>query len=185
MISQKFSEAFKRSSWITNSDFVELYWTCFRTTNRYTSWQKTRLCCFWNATPTSECFLSGWLIDATRPSHAKLMRASWRFLPSSMSSEFSNKLINAWELSRKIRTCLLLLRNINIQTTYRPFSHREYPCDHYTSVITVTMVISGCPRVDIQATALQLLQLLDKRFFGTVGLLQSDKVKGKTNNPQQ
>lgn len=60
------------------------------------------------------------------------------------------------------------------------FPYREYPCDHYTSVITVTMVISGCPRVDIQATALQLLQLLDKRFFGTVGLLQSDKEKGKT-----
>lgn len=45
------------------------------------------------------------------------------------------------------------------------------------------MVISGCPRVDIQATALQLLQLLDKRFFGTVGLLQSDKEKGKTSMP--
>lgn len=41
------------------------------------------------------------------------------------------------------------------------------------------MVISGCPRVDIQATALQLLQILDKRFFGSVGLLQGEKEKGE------
>lgn len=60
-------------------------------------------------------------------------------------------------------------------------THREYPCDHYTSVITVTLVITGCPRVDIQATGLQLLQLLDKRFFGSVGLLQNEKDKGKSN----
>lgn len=57
---------------------------------------------------------------------------------------------------------------------------REYPCDHYTSVITVTLVITGCPRVDVQATALQLLQLLDKRFFGNVGLLQGEKEKGRS-----
>jgi hypothetical protein len=41
-------------------------------------------------------------------------------------------------------------------------------------------VITGCPRVDVQATALQLLQILDKRFFGTVGLLQSEKEKGES-----
>jgi hypothetical protein len=46
-------------------------------------------------------------------------------------------------------------------------------------VISVTLAFTGCPRVDIQATALQLLQILDKRFFGTVGLLQSEKEKGE------
>lgn len=39
--------------------------------------------------------------------------------------------------------------------------------------------MTGCPRVDVQATALQLLQILDKRFFGTVGLLQGEKEKGE------
>lgn len=69
----------------------------------------------------------------------------------------------------------LLMFNILL---YFSVYSREYPCDHYTSVITVTMVISGCPRLNIQATALQLLQILDKRFFGSVGLLQGEKEKG-------
>ncbi|XP_055625091.1 protein furry isoform X2 [Toxorhynchites rutilus septentrionalis] len=54
------------------------------------------------------------------------------------------------------------------------FSAREYPCDHYTSVINVTLLMTGCPRVEVHSTALQLLQILDKRFFGTVGPLQSE-----------
>lgn len=29
---------------------------------------------------------------------------------------------------------------------------------------------TGCPRKNVHETALQLLQVLDKRFFGTVGL---------------
>lgn len=57
--------------------------------------------------------------------------------------------------------------------------HREYPCDHYTSVIAVTLVMCGCPRTDVQATAIQLLQILDKRFFNNVGLLHGEREKGK------
>ncbi|CAH1392026.1 unnamed protein product [Nezara viridula] len=46
--------------------------------------------------------------------------------------------------------------------------YEEYPCDHYTAVINVTLMSTGCPRSEIHETALQLLQLLDKRFFGAV-----------------
>lgn len=43
--------------------------------------------------------------------------------------------------------------------------------------------MSGCPRVEVQATALQLLQILDKRFFGTMAPpLHGEKEKGKQNN---
>lgn len=59
------------------------------------------------------------------------------------------------------------------------YSHREYPCDHYTSVIAVTLVMCGCPRTEVQATAIQLLQILDKRFFNNVGLLHGEREKGK------
>ncbi|XP_045464267.1 protein furry isoform X2 [Harmonia axyridis] len=48
------------------------------------------------------------------------------------------------------------------------FSTREYPCDHYYAVINVTLMNTGCPRTHIRDTALQLLQILDKRFFGSV-----------------
>ncbi|XP_031631503.1 protein furry isoform X3 [Contarinia nasturtii] len=57
------------------------------------------------------------------------------------------------------------------------FSAREYPCDHYTSVINITLLMTGCPRVDVHTTAVQLLQVLDKRFFGNVGPLQSEGEK--------
>lgn len=56
---------------------------------------------------------------------------------------------------------------------------REYPCDHYTSVINVTLLMTGCPRVAIQSSAIQLLQLLDKRFFGTVRSLHPDGERGE------
>lgn len=56
---------------------------------------------------------------------------------------------------------------------------REYPCDHYTSVINVTLLMTGCPRVNVHSTAIQLLQILDKRFFGSVGPLQGETDKGK------
>ncbi|XP_026316911.1 protein furry isoform X2 [Hyposmocoma kahamanoa] len=58
------------------------------------------------------------------------------------------------------------------------FSAREYPCDHYTAIINVTLMCTGCPRAPIHESALQLLQLLDKRFFGTVGLLPADDDNG-------
>ena len=38
--------------------------------------------------------------------------------------------------------------------------------------------MTGCPRVEVHSTALQLLQLLDKRFFGTVGPLPVEGEKG-------
>lgn len=39
--------------------------------------------------------------------------------------------------------------------------------------------MTGCPRVDVHTTAVQLLLVLDKRFFGNVGPLQSEGEKGK------
>ncbi|KAH1002588.1 hypothetical protein HUJ04_008665 [Dendroctonus ponderosae] len=54
------------------------------------------------------------------------------------------------------------------------FSAREYPCDHYTAIINVTLMNTGSPRQNVRDTALQLLQLLDKRFFGSVGPLQEN-----------
>ncbi|CAH2001764.1 unnamed protein product [Acanthoscelides obtectus] len=59
------------------------------------------------------------------------------------------------------------------------FSAREYPCDHYTAIINVTLMNTGCPRQIVRDTALQLLQLLDKRFFGCVGpLAENDLAEG-------
>ena len=52
-------------------------------------------------------------------------------------------------------------------------ARREYPCDHYTAIINVTLMNTGCPRTNIHETALQLLQILDKRFFGSVSPLDS------------
>ncbi|XP_064103219.1 protein furry-like isoform X6 [Macrobrachium nipponense] len=54
------------------------------------------------------------------------------------------------------------------------FSAREYPCDHYTAIMNVTLLHTGCPRANIHETALQLLQVLDKRFFGAVTPLVGD-----------
>lgn len=59
------------------------------------------------------------------------------------------------------------------------YIYREYPCDHYTSVINVTLLMTGCPRTDVHSTAIQLLQLLDKRFFSTVGPLQGEIDRGE------
>lgn len=72
---------------------------------------------------------------------------------------------------RQADACFLALATI--------FCAREYPCDHYTSVINVTLLMTGCPRTMIHTTALQLLQILDKRFFGSIGPLQSDLKDGE------
>lgn len=45
------------------------------------------------------------------------------------------------------------------------FSIREYPCDRYIAIIIVTIVNVACARIEIQQLALQLLQILDNRFF--------------------
>lgn len=47
------------------------------------------------------------------------------------------------------------------------FSVREYPCDHYIAIINVTLMNIGCPRASTHELALQLLQILDYRFFGS------------------
>ena len=41
---------------------------------------------------------------------------------------------------------------------------REYPCDH-VAMLNVTLLYTGCPRTNTHEVALQLLQLLYKRFF--------------------
>lgn len=58
-----------------------------------------------------------------------------------------------------------------IYNIYLILIYREYPCDHYTSIINVTLMSTGCPRAPVHDAALQLLQLLDQRFFGNVGPL--------------
>lgn len=72
-----------------------------------------------------------------------------------------------WQLfsvlgKKNLDICLLVFKKIYF---------REYPCDHYTAIINVTLMNTGCSRQGIRDTALQLLQLLDKRFFGCVGPL--------------
>lgn len=42
------------------------------------------------------------------------------------------------------------------------FSAREYPCDHYTAIINVTLMSTGCPRTIIHEVALQLLQVIQQ-----------------------
>lgn len=54
------------------------------------------------------------------------------------------------------------------------FSVREYPCDHYMSIICVTLLNAGCPRAPIQEMALQLLHILDHRFFHAKSALTMD-----------
>ncbi|XP_054160326.1 protein furry-like isoform X2 [Oppia nitens] len=61
------------------------------------------------------------------------------------------------------------------------FSVREYPCDHYISIINVTLMNIGCPRAHIHQQALLLLQLLDNRFFGS----KHDDMMIYNNNEQQ
>lgn len=41
--------------------------------------------------------------------------------------------------------------------------------------------MTAYPRVEVHSTALQLLQILDKRFFGNVGPLESEGDKGRTD----
>eukprot|EP00095_Tigriopus_kingsejongensis_P010909 snap_masked-scaffold348_size200312-processed-gene-1.1 protein:Tk10909 transcript:snap_masked-scaffold348_size200312-processed-gene-1.1-mRNA-1 annotation:"protein furry" len=62
------------------------------------------------------------------------------------------------------------------------FATREYPCDHYTGIINVTLLNTGCPRTQIHETALQLLQILDKRFFGTISPLGSEDEHDEGND---
>ena len=48
------------------------------------------------------------------------------------------------------------------------FSAREYPCDHYTAIINVTLMSTGCPRTVIHEVALQLLQVSGVHCMVTV-----------------
>lgn len=45
------------------------------------------------------------------------------------------------------------------------FCLKEYPCDHYISIINLALTNIGSPRSQIHNIAVQLLQVLDRRFF--------------------
>lgn len=45
------------------------------------------------------------------------------------------------------------------------FCLKEYPCDHYISIINLALTNIGSPRNQIHTIAVQLLQVLDRRFF--------------------
>lgn len=67
------------------------------------------------------------------------------------------------------------------------FSVREYPCDHYMSIINVTLLSAGCPRADIAQVALQLLHVLDHRFFRSKSTLsigeEEDALRSRQGDP--
>lgn len=66
------------------------------------------------------------------------------------------------------------------------FSIRDYPCDRYIAIIIVTIVNVACPRIEIQQLALQLLQILDNRFFTGSSSYRSEVRVGTTleNSPR-
>nr|XP_040568440.1 LOW QUALITY PROTEIN: protein furry-like [Lepeophtheirus salmonis] len=75
-------------------------------------------------------------------------------------------------------SCFLALATI--------FATREYPCDHYTAIINVTLMNTGSARTIIYETALQLLQILDHRFFGSVYSFQTgDEDESPESNEQR
>ncbi|XP_028968950.1 protein furry [Galendromus occidentalis] len=53
------------------------------------------------------------------------------------------------------------------------FSSRDYPCDHYISIINVALLNSGSSRAHNQEIALQLLHVLDNRFFRSPSMCES------------
>ncbi|XP_022655915.1 protein furry-like isoform X2 [Varroa destructor] len=53
------------------------------------------------------------------------------------------------------------------------FSSREYPCDHYISIINVALLNAGSSRAHNQEIALQLLHVLDNRFFRSPSMCES------------
>lgn len=106
------------------------------------------------------------------------MLASWLCQPYSISSKFRRFSGFSVDFSLKKYFFTNKEKLLKYLCVYLLRFRREYPCEHYTSVITVTLVGAGCPRADVQTTALHLLQILDKRFFGTVGLLHGEKEKG-------
>ena len=57
------------------------------------------------------------------------------------------------------------------------FCSRDYPCDQYSAIINLALMNTGCPRVNVQEVALELLQLLDKRFFGQAPIYGSSPEK--------
>lgn len=64
------------------------------------------------------------------------------------------------------------------------FSVREYPCDHYMSIINVTLLSAGCPRADIAEVALQLLHVLDHRFFrSALAIGEEDEARPRQGDP--
>lgn len=99
----------------------------------------------------------------------------WRFFASCVFASF---FFYHFDIGL-LRLAGISLFSFSCSIPYMLHHAREYPCDHYTSVICVTLLMTGCPRVDVHAVAMQLLQVLDKRFFGNVGPLQTESEKGK------
>ena len=60
------------------------------------------------------------------------------------------------------------------------FTIREYPCDHYISIINVTLLNIGSPRSNIHQLAMELLHQLDSRFFDSKSVFHQDKYSATT-----
>ena len=67
-------------------------------------------------------------------------------------------------ISRSYSYCFCVIQMTNSLFSCHICLPREYPCDH-VAMLNVTLLHTGCPRISIHETALQMLQLLDKRFF--------------------
>lgn len=59
------------------------------------------------------------------------------------------------------------------------FLCRDYPCDQYSSIINLALMNTGCPRVGIQETALELLQVRMSSVDVSVTIPRTD-----TQNPE-
>jgi hypothetical protein len=70
---------------------------------------------------------------------------------------------------------------------YKSFDFREYPCD-YVSMFNLTLMYAGYPVTEIQALAIELLQILDQRYFGetnvsyTTSSDENSRVESETGN---
>jgi len=60
------------------------------------------------------------------------------------------------------------------------FTIREYPCDHYISIINVTLLNVGSPRSHIHQLALELLHQLDNRFFDSKSVFHHQEKSSTT-----
>ena len=66
------------------------------------------------------------------------------------------------------------------------FCLREYPCDHYIAIINLTLTHVGNPRPQVHQMAIELLQVLDSRFFDTKAkdVLELQMISEDTDNDE-